>query len=299
MNTDTQGKPLRIVTFNNFPAAFDMVRQWAAKAEHNIVLAITSPGPKTRRSEGYKQITATAGQNNIETLVTTRLKTVVTPILETLKPDLIISFTFPWLIPSEVRKTARLGAVNLHPAALPAYRGPNPLRQFYDAAPLIGSTLHWMDDEFDTGRILSQHTAPLPKPFTFDAVQTAWFSTMVGALEEGTTRAIAGDPGRPQSETGASYGAPFTEDEHWLDFTEPAYTLQCKVIALNYFGTIQAKAKIEGQDWQIEQLDLMEDTSNNGKPGLIVERLEDGLIVKVGDGTVKIKATHLTNATST
>jgi methionyl-tRNA formyltransferase len=150
-----------------------------------------------------------------------------------------------------------------------------------------------MDDEFDTGRILSQHIAPLPRPCTVDAINEAWFPTMVNAFEEGTTRAIAGDPGAPQSDTVASYGAAFSESEHWLDFAEPAFNLQCKVTALNYFGAVLAKSHMDGKDWLIESLDLLEGTSTAANPGSVIERIADGLIVQAGDGAVKIKATTL------
>ena len=290
--------PLRIVSFNNIPAAFDMVRQWAEQAGHNIVLVVTSPGPKTRRSDGFKQIAATAGEKNIEVLITTRLKTVTTPILHNLKPDLIVSASFPWRLPPELRQTARLGAVNLHPAVLPAYRGPNALRQFYEAAPYIGATLHWTDDDFDTGRILSQHTAPLPRPCTFENIMAVWLPTMIAALEEGAAHAIAGERGTPQPEAGASYAAAFSETEHWLDFTELAFTLQCKVTALNFFGSSRAKAHIAGQDWLIERLDLVEAAPTTANPGSVIEQYADGLIVQAGDGAVKIKATPYSEAAS-
>lgn len=282
-------RPLRIVTFNNMPPVFDMVRQWAERAGHTIVLAVTTPGPKSRRSEGYKQIAATAGEKNIETLVTTRLKTVATPVLRALQPDLIVSASFPWLIPAELRQTARLGAVNMHPALLPAYRGPNSLRQFYDGRPTIGATLHWMDDAFDTGRILSQCALPLPRPCTSESLVAAWMPSMATALAEGVARALLGDPGTPQSETGASYGAAFSEAEHWINFTEPGFTLQCKVTALGLFAPA-AKAHIGGEEWLIERLDLMEGTPANTQPGAVLEHLPDGLIVQAGDGAVKIKA---------
>jgi methionyl-tRNA formyltransferase len=290
-------RPLRIVSFNNIPTGFDVVRHWAEQAGHTIVLVVTSPGPKARRSDGFKQIAALAGENNIEVLITTRLKTVATPILHELKPDLIVSASFPWRLPPELRHTARLGAVNLHPAVLPAYRGPNALRQFYEAAPYVGSTLHWTDDDFDTGRILSQHIVPLPRPCTFENILAVWLPTMTATLEEGAARALAGDPGTPQSDASASYAAAFSEAEHWLDFTEPAFTLQCKVTALS-FGSPHAKAHIAGQDWLIERLDLVEGAHTHANPGTIIERLADGLIVQVGDGAVKIKAIPHVDAAS-
>jgi hypothetical protein len=52
--------PLRSVTFNTLPPAFQMVQQWAAQAAHVIALTVTTPGPTSRRSECYKQIVASA-----------------------------------------------------------------------------------------------------------------------------------------------------------------------------------------------------------------------------------------------
>jgi methionyl-tRNA formyltransferase len=287
------GQPaaLRIVSFNNIPPLFELVRSWAERAGHRLVLVVTTPGPKTRRSDGYRQIVAAAGEHNIEALITTRLKTVATPILRALTPDLIVSASFPWRLPPELRQTARLGAVNLHPAVLPAYRGPNVLRQFYEAAPQIGATLHWTDDDFDTGRVLSQHVASLPQPCTREALAAAWFPTLAAALAEGVARAIAGEPGAPQSEEGASYAAAFSEAEHWLDMSEPAFRLQCKVTALNLMGGAVARAHIAGQDWQIEQLDLVDGSPVAAPPGALIERLADGLVVQAGDAAVRLRAT--------
>jgi methionyl-tRNA formyltransferase len=230
-----------------------------------------------------------AGEQNIEVLITTRLKTVATPLLRELKPDLIVSASFPWLLPPELLQTAQLGAVNMHPALLPAYRGPNAARQFYDAAPSVGATLHWMDGDFDTGRILSQHSVALPRPCTPETMLAAWAPTMFAALSEGVARAIAGDPGTPQPTTGASYAAAFSESEYWLDLTEPAFILQCKTTALNLFRT-QARAHIAGRDWQIERLDLVDDAPSTAQPGTVLEQLTDGLIVQTGDGVVRITA---------
>jgi methionyl-tRNA formyltransferase len=302
MTTDSPARSgIRIVSFNNIPGVFGLVRQWATQAGHTIVLIVTSPGPKSRRSTGFQQIAAMAGEQNIEVLITTRLKTVATPLLRELKPDLIVSASFPWLLPPELLQTARLGAVNLHPALLPAYRGPNVARQFYDAAPSVGATLHWMDGDFDTGRILSQHSVALPRPCTPETMLGAWAPTMLAALSEGVARAIAGDPGTPQPPTGASYAAAFSESEYWLDLNEPAFRLQCKTTALNLFRSpqvtalnglnpTQARAHIAGRAWQIERIDLVDAAPSTAQPGTVLEQLTDGLIVQTGDGVVKITA---------
>jgi methionyl-tRNA formyltransferase len=287
MTSTHQAARLRIVTFNNLPIAFRITQEWAAAAGHDVILVVTSPGPKTRRSEGYREIAALTGERNIELLSTTRVKSVVTPVLRALQPDLIVSFTFPWLLPPELLATARLGAVNMHPALLPAYRGPNVLRQFYDGAPEIGATLHWTDAAFDTGRILSQQRAPLPRPCTPEAMMAAWGPTIVAALTEGVARAIAGEPGVPQPEQGASYAAVFAEHEHWLDLSEPAFVLQCKASAL--LGAGHAPMLRLGEtDVQVARVDLVDDQTPRGAPGEILERQPDAVLVQTRDGVAKI-----------
>ena len=285
---------LRIISFNNLPGAFDLVCRWIEQNGHTLVLVVTSAGPKTRRSEGYKQIAAIAGEKNIELLSTTRMKSIATPIVQALKPDLIVSATFPWLLPPGLLKSARLGAINLHPTLLPAYRGPNVLRQFYEGAPQIGATLHWTAGEFDTGNILAQASVPLPNPFTPEAVSGTWFPTLGRALFEGAARAIAGDPGTPQPVEGVSYAAPFTEAESLLDLSEPASVLQRKVTSLNLLrGTPIAQTRIGGETWLIERLDPVEG-HGAGAPGSVLKTIADGLIVQTGSSAAQLKATRMT-----
>jgi phosphoribosylglycinamide formyltransferase-1 len=52
---------------------------------------------------------------------------------------------------------------NIHPSLLPAFRGLHGVRDALAAGVrIIGSTLHRVDAEIDTGRIISQVAAPLP-----------------------------------------------------------------------------------------------------------------------------------------
>ena len=288
--SDRSSNPLRIVTFNNLPAAFDAVQGWAAAAGHTVVLAVTSPGPKTRRSAGYREIAATAGEKNIELLISTRIKTVVTPAVAALKPDLIVSFTFPWRLTPELLAIPRLGAINLHPTLLPAYRGPNVMRQFFDASPRIGATLHWMDAEFDTGPILSQHSVALPRPCTAQTAFGAWQSAIMAALVEGAERAIAGERGTPQPTAGASYAGAFTEAEYWLDLTEAASALQCKAMALSLFAGPSVKTRVNGVAWAITRIDLADTPAGSHTPGSVIETLPDGLIVQTSEGVARLIA---------
>lgn len=70
---------------------------------------------------------------------------------------------FPRRIPSPLLALPRLGFLNLHPSLLPRYRGPAPLFwQLRHGETETGVTVHWMDEELDTGDIARQTALALP-----------------------------------------------------------------------------------------------------------------------------------------
>lgn len=284
-------KGLRIVTFNVLPFAYQMVAGWAQQMGHQIVLVVTTPGPTTRLTPSYRRVVDAAPRDQ-DVLVTTRLRRVAAPLIRELKPDLVISGSFPYRIPPEITSIPRYGAVNLHPAPLPHYRGPNPIRMVYENFPTIGATLHRTAEDFDTGVIFGLHTAPLPKPTTPEAVMAAWIPLMLGAFAEGVARAVAGEAGTPQDHSKATYAAQFTEEEHWLNWSETKDAIQCKAAALNLFGSPTAKAKIDGGSYTVARVEQLPDATT-AAPGTVLERTGDSLIVCVGDGALRVNVTAL------
>ena len=290
MSTPTELSPLRVVTFNVLPVAYSVVSQWAAQGGHRIELVVTTPGPKSRRTPSYQGVLNSAAPTT-DVLVTTRLRKVALPLIRALQPDLIISFSFPYRIPSEICAIPRYGAVNLHPTALPAYRGPNPMRVIYEGYPLLGATLHWTEEEFDTGRILAQNAAPLPADVTPEAVMSLWPPLLIGALTAGIARAVAGDPGTTQDHNRASYGAAFTEEEHWLTPSDTRQVMQRKCTALNLFAPA-AKLRLGAQVYLVARVDPLDDAQEVPQ-GTIIEQTEQGFTLQIADGRVRIQATSL------
>lgn len=236
-------EPLRIVACHVEPEAYRLVTGWAWERGHEIPLVVTTPGPPPRTYHGYREIVAEAPAGQ-DVLVTTRLKRAV-PLIAALAPDLLLSYTFPSRIPAELRAVPRLGAVNLHPTPLPRFRGPNPARMVYEAEPTIGATLHRTEEGWDTGAILGRAEGPVPAVPTVEALHAAWRELLVAALDEGIGRVVVGDRGEPQDDARASYAAAFSAEEHWLDWSWPAATLQRRAAALNLLVP-RALALIDG-----------------------------------------------------
>ncbi len=84
-------------------------------------------------------------------------------VVRLLQPDIGCVACFPKRIPSELLALPRYGCVNIHPALLPAHRGPVPLFwTFRNGETTTGVTIHIVEPTLDTGDILFQETLDLP-----------------------------------------------------------------------------------------------------------------------------------------
>jgi methionyl-tRNA formyltransferase len=219
-------------------------------------------------------------------LVARQLGKPVESILTALHPDLLISATFPLRIPQEITTIPRYGALNLHASALPAGRGPNPLRLVYEGHPTLAATLHRISAEFDAGAVLCQREQPRPDDLTTDLLSASITQLLAEVLEEGTTRAIRGEYGDPQPEADATYAARFTEQERWLRWNEPGQVIQRKVAALS-LPVPTAKAMINGQPRLVRTLRARTD-GNVAPPGTVLSEADGFVVVAVPDGIVEL-----------
>lgn len=80
-----------------------------------------------------------------------------------LAPELACVSCFSRRIPGELLAGPRHGFLNVHPSLLPDYRGPFPLFwQLRDGLRRSGVTVHFMDEELDSGDIALQEPFELP-----------------------------------------------------------------------------------------------------------------------------------------
>lgn len=80
-----------------------------------------------------------------------------------LNPDVIVVFSMSQLLKEKIFSIPRYGTINLHPAMLPEYRGPNPdFWQYYNFELSPGVTVHYIDKGEDTGDIIYQERTEVP-----------------------------------------------------------------------------------------------------------------------------------------
>lgn len=82
--------------------------------------------------------------------------------LRALAPDFAFSFMFRTLLPRQLLEIPRLGALNLHPSALPRYRGRSPINwALVHGETETGVSLHYMVEKPDRGDIVAQRRFPV------------------------------------------------------------------------------------------------------------------------------------------
>lgn len=128
-------------------------------------------------------------------------------LLSAYQPDILLVFGFNWRLPPDVLVVPKIGVLNVHPSALPSYRGPSPvLWAIRNGDAYLGVTVHRMTEHIDAGPVLAQvDDLPLPDTVTSQDVWELLKAALPDLINQALDRAVGGDPGTPQDEDRATY----------------------------------------------------------------------------------------------
>jgi methionyl-tRNA formyltransferase len=286
--------PWRVVVFTNIPGGviYSMVEEVVRPLGHRVVGVVTTPGPKRRRSPAYLEVVA-AVSPGVDVIVSNHPERWAA-MLAPLEPDLLVSAGFPWRIPADVLALPRLGAINMHPALLPRYRGPAAIEwAFRNGDAEVGFTVHRLAPDFDTGPILAQARFPITDDDDIDSLVAKFGPVLPGLLGQALERVARGDPGEPQDEAEATYAGLFEDAWRIIDWSQPARTIHNQVRSWIGLRDIPAGAlgEIDGERLQITKTRLLPvDTEplEVARPGTVVHRNGERVVVQCGDGPIEI-----------
>lgn len=116
-------------------------------------------------------------EENFDLIQTIRSPSDTFDSLTHLNPDLFVVASFGKIIPPEILKIPKLGAINIHPSKLPLYRGSSPLQaQILDGVSESAITFILMDEEMDHGPILHQQSFRISETDTFESLCEKMFA---------------------------------------------------------------------------------------------------------------------------
>lgn len=158
----------------------------------------------------------------------------IRPLLESLRPDLVVCMGFPWKIPADALAVPPLGWLNGHPSLLPRHRGPVPIAwAIRNGDSEVGITFHRMDAELDTGPILAQASLALGDYVAPDELYARMGPVVMQTLAQALERIAAGDEGTPQP-AGGEYETFLPQEDAYLDPSRTAVELHRLVWAWRY-----------------------------------------------------------------
>jgi len=178
------------------------------------------------------------------------------------KPDVLLVFGFNWRLPREVLELPRLGVLNVHPSALPKYRGPSPvLWAIRNGDPYLGMTVHRMTEHIDAGPVLAQvDDLPIPDEVTSEDIWKLTKAALPGLLAEAFERAQRGDPGTPQDESKATHAGFPPPDWYTVAWQGSRYSLHNQIRVLLYLnGGSGPVAEFQGSAVQVHRTSLTDD----------------------------------------
>ena len=82
--------------------------------------------------------------------------------LRRLKPDIAVVVAYGQLLPKSILEMPRFGFINLHPSALPKYRGAAPIqRALWNGETETAASIMQLDEGEDTGPVLASRPVPI------------------------------------------------------------------------------------------------------------------------------------------
>lgn len=154
--------------------------------------------------------------------------------LAALGPDLIVVNSYSMILQPDVLALSRHGAVNVHGALLPAYRGANVTEwALINGERETGVTIHVMDSGIDTGPIVAQRKVPIGFEDTWLDVRRRVGAATESLLVETMPAILAGraEP-RPQGENAGRYWNRRKSEDGAFTWDWPAIAIYHHVRAL-------------------------------------------------------------------
>lgn len=252
-------------------------------------VAVVVPG--IRGGADVEMVAARAREKSLRLLVQPRRKDLA-PFLETiqsLRPDLMLVWSYPMLLPPELTSLAPNGAFNIHSGKLPEYRGGHVMMwALINGERESAATLHRVDAGIDTGPVVAEERFPIEWEDDIASLQgklakagTALLTKWWPALADGTA------PQAPQDESRARYYRMRTPADGLIDWAQSNVQIYNLVRAL-VAPWPGAFTKIGDTTLVLRWVEPVE-AAGPSRPGTVIRAEDDDLIVAAGDGWVRLQ----------
>ncbi len=211
--------------------------------------------------------------------------------IKALNADLAVVASYNKKFPKELLELTKDGFINLHPSKLPDYRGANPYSHvIINGETESAITLHFMDENFDTGDIISQYKFGIDENETmgtlFIRTNEMCATMLYEALDYYETKEL---PRKPQPVNKISKTAPalsYEKKNTFIDWSNSATEIERFIRGLNPF--IGAITKYKNNILRINSAKVI-NKSHKMPPGSIYDA-NNTLKIACGEGILELES---------
>ncbi|OGL44566.1 MAG: hypothetical protein A2149_07655 [Candidatus Schekmanbacteria bacterium RBG_16_38_11] len=284
-------KKMRILVFGYHNVGYVCLKELIERKE-NVVAVFTHKGDPSENI-WFNSVYELALKSNIPVFSPTDIKgDIFFETLKNLKPEIILSFYYRYLIPENILEIPAHGAINLHGSLLPKYRGRCPVNWvLINGEKTTGVTLHYMKKSADSGDIISQQEVPISEDddalTLFNKITEAALSLFKKTwplIKSGNLHPIPQDPSK------ATYFSGRKPENGLIDWKREASEIHNLIRGVThpYPG---AFTFYKGKKLFIWKSELISDKNNINIPcGKILAANDRGIEVKAGEGHLLLKS---------
>ena len=209
--------------------------------------------------------------------------------IKNLNADLGVVASFNKKLPKELLQLTKDGFINLHPSKLPDYRGANPYSHvIINGEEESAVTLHFMDENFDTGDLISQYRFSIDLNETmgtlFFRTNEMCASMLYEALDYYETHSFPRKPQPKEGDFKTAESLTFQKKNIFIDWSKSAEEIERFIRGLNPF--IGAMTCYKGTYMRVNSAYVIE-KAHNMEPGTIYDT-KNSLKVACGKDILEI-----------
>ena len=256
---------------------------------YNVVGVVTQPDKETGRHKELKfsPIKECAIKHGILVMQPEKIRKDYEEILNR-KPDLIVTCAYGQIIPKAILDCPKYGCINVHASLLPKYRGGAPMqRAIMNGDEKTGITIMYMDENMDTGNIISMREVPILKTDNLEDVHDKLSACGKELLLDTLPSILSGtNESIKQNDSEATYAPIISREDEKIDFNKTAKEIYNHIRALSpYPGSY---ATLDGKIVKIYNAYIKEEFYTEKENGEIGKVYKDGLGISCKDFEIVI-----------
>ena len=237
------------------------------------IVGVLGPKKDHNMYEAFKMFTKVRGLNFIEYDELDEPQLIEK--VKSLGVDAAVVCSFNYKIPSILLNSTKDGFINVHPSLLPRYRGGNPYtRVIMNGETETGVTIHFMDEGFDTGDIITQKAYHIHSKATmgtlFNELNVIGIELLIQVLQAYEQGEL---PRMKQPVGDFISGKGLDEKDMFINYNKTAEEIERFVRALNPF--LLASTTFRGNLMKIIKAEVASDAFCIPHPAGTVAKIED------------------------